>query len=441
VEFKSKVAADTAIKSLNKSKFNGRTISVQSYDEELSLQKKEESNQPPLPVISTKLFIRNLNFDVTSENLEKLMRQAGRIVSCEVLKTKQGKSLGCGSVEFQTLAESNNAMQLFQNHTFHGRTIQLRDDHLEILGLSYLPSSSSSSEDHHPHSADASSFVPLEYQNNSVFVGNLSDFTSRDDLRQHMSAVGEVFKSTILRGANDVSKNCGLVIYKNQESVMKAIQLLNDTSLDNHLIFVREDRETRNKQKEIPRDSNGQVRTSRLRNSSIKSTIKPERSVYLSNLPFHVTNDQLRELMETAVATVGEVNRVMIYEKGGESIGMGVIEFCSQESVKKACQEFHGKKFFDRKLLMKPYSMEKKMKATGGGGGGGGGRRTVRTAATEGVGVGERRAGATEGVGGSRAGGREGTSVGATATEEGAGGRAVATGDRRRKVERLFNSF
>jgi RNA recognition motif-containing protein len=365
VEFKSKIAADTAIKSLNKSKFYGRTISIQSYDDDEELKKKnEEENQPPLPVISTKLFIRNLNFDVTSEDLEKLMSRAGRIISCEVLKTKQGKSLGCGNVEFHSLLESNNAMQMFHNSLFHGRKIQLRDDHLEILGLSYLSSSSSSSA---TSSTNSSSFVPSEYQNNSVFVGNLSDFTSRESLRQHMSVVGDVYKATILRGANDVSKNCGLVIYEKQESVLKAIQQLNDTSLDQHLIFVREDRETKNKQNEIPRDANGQVRSSHLRkSSSIKSTIKPERSVYLSNLSFQMTTDELRNVMER----VGEVNRVMIYERGGESIGMGVIEFCLQESVEKACQEFHGKKFYDRKLLVKPYSIEKKKKNRGGGGGG-----------------------------------------------------------------------
>lgn len=366
IEFKSKVAVETAIKLLNHSKLSGHRISIQPYSEEDHKgtdgkgkdgdggdeDEGNKLNQQPLPVISTKLFIRNLNYDVTSEQLEQLMRQVGNPISCNVLKTKQGKSLGCGNVEYKTLIEANHAIQKFHNFLFHGRKIQLRDDHLEILGLSYLPSTTSSDD----QSSLDSSFVPLEYQNNSVFVGNLSDFTSRDNLRQHMSRVGEVFKATILRGANDVSKNCGLVIYKNQESALKAIQLLNDTSLDNHLIFVREDRETKNKQKEIPRDSNGQVRPSRLRKSSIKSTIKPERSVYVSNLSFQMTSDQIRELMER----VGEVNRVMIYERGGESLGMGVIEFSSHKSVEKACQEFHGKKFHDRKLLLKPYSLEKK---------------------------------------------------------------------------------
>lgn len=358
VEFQTKNSAEKAIRTLNKSKLNNCTINIQPYlDTVQRIKDNEEESTPadvvnePLPAISTKLFIRNLNFDVTSEVLEKYMKKAGNIISCEVLRTKGGKSLGCGIVEYETLAESNNAMKILHNSTFHGRIIQLRDDRLEILETKHIQSSSSSS------SQNLESFVPPEYQDHSVFIGNLSDFTTRDQLREHMSSVGEVIKSTILRGANDLSKNCGIVIYKNKEDAQKAIEVLNDTSLDDHLIFVREDRETNTKRPQYPRNSAGQVIGSRHR-SLFKSTLKHNQSIYFSNLSFTITNDDVREMM----GKIGEVNRVVIYEKGGQSLGMGVVEFCHPDSVEKACKQFHGKKIKDRKLLVRPYSLEKKKK-------------------------------------------------------------------------------
>jgi RNA recognition motif-containing protein len=380
VEFKSMLGAETAVKSLHKSKLNGRSLSIEflpeiSLNTSLDQQNDDECQQnQPLPAISTKLFIRNLNFDVTSEALERHMSKAGDILSCHVLTTKQGKSLGCGSVEYYTLKDSNTAMRLLHNSLFHGRQIQLRDDRLELLNPNYqIPSppprstnSSFSSESSHRTSTSRpdfnSSFIPLGYEDHSVYIGNLSDFTSRELLSSHMSTIGPILKSTIFRGRNNLSMNCGLVIYENKEDVYKAIKKLNDTTLDSYQIFVREDRETITKRIKYERDSNGQVRASqyhpnknRRRNREM-NTMHTKRSIYFSNLSWKVTNDELREHMRE----VGEINRVIIYENGGMSLGMGVIEYCHEESVKKACELYHGMKLYERKLLVRPYSEEKR---------------------------------------------------------------------------------
>ena len=71
--------------------------------------------------MSTRLFVGNLGFRVTDEELQELFRQAGEVVSAEVVR----KPMGYGFVEMKTPEEAQKAIEILKNKQFQGRTLNV----------------------------------------------------------------------------------------------------------------------------------------------------------------------------------------------------------------------------------------------------------------------------------------------------------------------------
>ncbi|SCM22966.1 RNA-binding protein, putative [Plasmodium chabaudi chabaudi] len=76
-----------------------------------------------------------------------------------------------------------------------------------------------------------------------VYVGNLPWKVTWPILKAHMKKAGEVVRVDIFEDAQGRSKGCGIVEYSTCEEAQEAISSLNDSKLEDRLIFVREDRE------------------------------------------------------------------------------------------------------------------------------------------------------------------------------------------------------
>ena len=71
---------------------------------------------------NTKLYIGNLNYDVTGDQLAQLFAQAGSVVSAHVIKDRySGRSKGFGFVEMASNEEAQKAIELFNGKDFQGR--------------------------------------------------------------------------------------------------------------------------------------------------------------------------------------------------------------------------------------------------------------------------------------------------------------------------------
>ena len=80
-------------------------------------------------------------------------------------------------------------------------------------------------------------------QGQRVYVGNLSWNVDKEQLRQHMSEVGDVLYAEVLIEPSGRSKGCGIVEYANASQAALAMERMHNTTLNGRAIFVREDRE------------------------------------------------------------------------------------------------------------------------------------------------------------------------------------------------------
>ncbi len=78
--------------------------------------------------MSTKLYVGNLSFGVTSEDLQEHFAQAGTVESANVVEDREtGRSRGFGFVEMSSAEEAQAAVEQFNNQDFDGRNLVVNE--------------------------------------------------------------------------------------------------------------------------------------------------------------------------------------------------------------------------------------------------------------------------------------------------------------------------
>ncbi|MEA2020808.1 MAG: RNA-binding protein [Patescibacteria group bacterium] len=78
--------------------------------------------------MSQKLYVGNLDFETTEEDLQERFAKAGTVVSAEIIKDRDsGKSRGFGFVEMSSKEEAKKAIELFHQKEFQSRTLTVEE--------------------------------------------------------------------------------------------------------------------------------------------------------------------------------------------------------------------------------------------------------------------------------------------------------------------------
>jgi RNA recognition motif-containing protein len=76
--------------------------------------------------MDNKLYVGNLPFSTTEEDLRSMFAQAGTVVSVSLIKDRDtGRSRGFAFVEFNSQAEAEKAVSLFNNTPLENRTLKV----------------------------------------------------------------------------------------------------------------------------------------------------------------------------------------------------------------------------------------------------------------------------------------------------------------------------
>jgi RNA recognition motif-containing protein len=78
--------------------------------------------------MSTKLYVGNLAFQTTSQQLEELFAQAGTVESASVVEDREtGRSRGFAFVEMSTKEEAASAIEQFNGKEVGGRALKVNE--------------------------------------------------------------------------------------------------------------------------------------------------------------------------------------------------------------------------------------------------------------------------------------------------------------------------
>ena len=78
--------------------------------------------------MSTKLYVGNLSFQTTSQELTELFGQAGTVQSANVIEDRDtGRSKGFAFIEMSTQDEANSAIEQFNGKELGGRSLKVNE--------------------------------------------------------------------------------------------------------------------------------------------------------------------------------------------------------------------------------------------------------------------------------------------------------------------------
>ena len=78
--------------------------------------------------MSMKLYVGNLSFNTSNEDLQNLFAKAGTVESASIVEDREtGRSRGVGFVEMSTKEEGAAAIQQFNGHEVGGRALNVNE--------------------------------------------------------------------------------------------------------------------------------------------------------------------------------------------------------------------------------------------------------------------------------------------------------------------------
>ena len=366
VEFATPEGAAEAVLTLNDTELSGRRIFVREDREQASGRETGHNNYPYSssraggrygnprsryggPAIhhgnhqgvssdpgsqSRRVYVGNLSWDVAWADLKDHMKQAGEVVRADVICEHNGRSKGCGIVEFETEEGARNAIATLTHSELLGRTIFVREDR--------EGSGSEAKGGQRPKRNGPGAFH--QSSNKSVYVWNLSYDVSWQDLKDHMRRAGNVDQATILTGSDgSTSIGCGIVVYQSARDAARAIRELQESDLKGRPVRLREDKIAGRG----PRPARGP------RSGSDEPRAPPGvvTQLYVGNLSYDTTWRELKEHFLQA----GEVVRADVKASdSGRSKGFGIVRFASPEDAQNAIATLAGTELDGRPIEVRP---------------------------------------------------------------------------------------
>ena len=292
---------------------------------------------------NTRVYVGNLSWGVSWQDLKDHMKSTGlEVARANIMTTPDGRSKGCGIVEFVTPEGAQQAVLTLNDTELNGRQIFVREDREDKnSGGGFAPNARGGGQGHRFTSGAQS-------QSRRVYVGNLSWDVRWQDLKDHMRQAGEVLHAEVICESNGRSKGCGIVEFSTPAEAQEATSTLTDTELKGRMIFVREDRET----------SSGSA-------GGFQGQRSDNCSVYVWNLSYETSWQDLKDHMRKA----GNVDQATVLtDNQGTSIGCAVVVYQRPQEAARPIRELQNSELNGRNIYVR------EDRNSGGGGGGGGGK-------------------------------------------------------------------
>lgn len=311
VKYQHPKEAQRAIRELNESELDGRTIFVQpdkGNPNNGTHGNESQNNDSPSPY---GVFVGNLPYECSWQALKDYFKSCGSIERAEVIEDPAtGRKKGFGVIIFTNERAMENAIRKFDGRDFQGRTLEVRRD-----------KKSSGSNNGNNNSGEF-----------KIFFGNLDYNCSWQDLKDLVQKrCGRVEHVDIPK------RGWGVASFSTHRDGAAAIKALDKVVFQSRALEVRWDR-----------DSNGNGREER-RNPPFSSSSNTKQ-LYVGNLPYDCT----WQILKDAFKPFGQVSHAEVCETAnGKTTGFGIVAYSKPSSAEKALTSMNGADFQGRKLSVR----------------------------------------------------------------------------------------
>lgn len=301
--------AARALQVLNFTPLHSKPIRIMYSHRDPSLRRSGTGN----------IFIKNLDKAIDHKALHDTFSSFGNILSCKIATDSSGQSKGYGFVQFdneesaQTAIDKLNGMLINDKQVYVGRFL-------------------------HKHER-GSALNKTKF--NNVYVKNLSESTTDEDLTKIFCEYGVITSAVVMRDGDGKSKCFGFVNFENADDAAEAVEALNGKKFDEKEWYVGK------AQKKSEREQELKVRYEQ----SMREAVDKYQGVnlYLKNLDDSIGDEKLKELFsEFGTITSCKVMR----DPSGISKGSGFVAFSTAEEASRALAEMNGKMIVSKPLYV-----------------------------------------------------------------------------------------
>ncbi|GMH13823.1 hypothetical protein Nepgr_015664 [Nepenthes gracilis] len=309
VNYSSAQDAARAMDVLNFTPLNGKTIRIMYSHRDPTIRKSGTGN----------IFIKNLDKAIDNKALHDAFSAFGNILSCKIATDGNGDSKGYGFVQFENEDSAENAIDKLNG--------MLINDKQVYVG-------------HFLCKQERESAVNKTKFNN-VYVKNLSEATTDEDLRKVFGEFGNITSAVVMRDGDGRSKCFGFINYENADDAARAVETLNGKKLDDKEWYVGRAQKKSERELELK---------GKFEQSMKEAADKYQgANLYIKNLDDTIDDDKLKELF----SEFGEITSCKVMrDPSGISRGSGFVAFSTPEEASRALAEMNGKLVVSKPLYV-----------------------------------------------------------------------------------------
>jgi len=325
---------------------------------------------------SASVFVGNLPFEATQEDISGLLSKAGHVVNVKIQTYPNGKPKGWGLVEFSSIAEAKKAIADLNRGEILGRKIHVHNDRSEAEKL----------------------------EGPSIFVSNLA-YTITDESLYEEFAELKPIDAHVKTTRSGKSRGFGIVKFSDADAMNNAVGSFDGKEIAGRTVKVRVDQgreKTESTERRRPQPSNrvrdeektdsttkkstrgggrggrrggrgrggegrGAPRTDRPKREEGERERKPRqpreepkerapstntegKRVFIGNLPWQTEEEQLR----TFFTPFGNIEEITVAKtETGRAKGWGLVTFDNAETANKAVEKLNKTDFEGRSVYVK----------------------------------------------------------------------------------------
>ncbi|KAG6403795.1 hypothetical protein SASPL_136027 [Salvia splendens] len=190
--------------------------------------KKSERTLPCQEVKYTNLYVKNLDTEISEEVLEEKFSQFGKFASLIISRDENGASRGFGFVNFDKAENAKSAVEALNGSQLGSKVLyvaraQKKSEREEMLRRQF---------------EEKRKEQILKYHASNVYVKNIDDDISDDELRLHFSQCGTITPAKIMRDEKGLSRGYGFVCFSTPEEANKAVYTFHGLILRRKPLYV-----------------------------------------------------------------------------------------------------------------------------------------------------------------------------------------------------------
>ncbi|KAK7245022.1 hypothetical protein RIF29_39852 [Crotalaria pallida] len=207
VQFESEESANAAIEKLNGSTIGDKQIYVGRF------VKKIDRVFPRPDAGYTNLYMKNLDLNITEAALHEKFSSFGKIVSLAIAKDNNGVSKGFGFVNYDNPDDAKRALEAMNGTKFGSK----------ILYVAKAQKKAEREQILHNQFEEKRKEQILKYKESNIYVKNIDDNVTDEELRAHFAACGTITSAKVMRDDKGISKGFGFVCFSTPEEANKAV--------------------------------------------------------------------------------------------------------------------------------------------------------------------------------------------------------------------------